>query len=355
MNRRAFCRAVTALAAGMIAGGGAASGATPEGAPRRRAQETDSTAPVAFIRTRDRAEGVRRALDLLGVNPIRGKRLFLKANYNSADPTPGSTHPEALAALVGWLRANGAEGITLGDRSGMGATRRVLRTRGVFDLAADLDFDTLVFDELDAGGWVMIRPEESHWADGFPFVRAALEADGVVQTCCLKTHRYGGHFTLSLKNSVGLVAARLPGGDHNYMNELHGSRFMREMIAEINLAYTPDLIVLDGVEAFVDGGPDRGTTVEAQVILAGTDRVALDAVGVALLRYFGTTSEVSAGAIFEQAQIARAAALGLGVSGPEQIALLTDDPASAAYAAEVRAILLGADPAEVDRTLLRAP
>lgn len=355
MNRRAFCRAVTALAAGVIAGSGAASGATPAGAPRRRAQDSSSTVPVAFVRTHDRAEGVRCALDLLGVNPVRGKRLFLKANYNSADPTPGSTHPEALAALVGWLRANGAEGITLGDRSGMGATRRVLRARGVFDLAAEMGFDTLVFDELSAGDWTMIRPEESHWTDGFPFVRAALEADGVVQTCCLKTHRYGGHFTLSLKNSVGLVAARLPGGNHNYMNELHGSRFMREMIAEINLAYTPDLIVLDGVEAFVDGGPDRGTTVEAQVILAGTDRVALDAVGVALLRYFGTTPEVSTGAIFEQAQIARAAALGLGVNGPEQIALLTDDPASAAYAAGVSAILLGADPAEVDRTLLSAP
>ena len=354
MNRRTFCRTVTALAAGLIAGGRTVAGATPVDAPRSRARDTGSTAPVAFVRTRDRAEGVRRALDLLGVNPAQDKRLFLKANYNSADPTPGSTHPETLAALVTWLGESGAERITLGDRSGMGATRRVLRARQVFDLAAELDFAVLVFDELDAGGWAMIRPEDSHWADGFPFVRAALAADGVVQTCCLKTHGYGGHFTLSIKNAVGLVAARLPGARHNYMDELHGSPHMREMIAEINLAYTPDLIVLDGVQAFVDGGPDKGTTVDAQVILAGTDRVALDAVGVALLRYFGTTPEVSAGAIFEQAQIARAAALGLGVSGPEQIELVTDDPASAAYAAEVSAILLGADPADVNRTLLDA-
>ncbi len=354
MNRRAFCRAVTVLAAGLMAGGGAAAHAAPADTPRGRARDTESTAPVAFIRTRDRAEGVRRALDLLGVDPVRGKRLFLKANYNSADPTPGSTHPETLAALVSWLNEHGAAQITLGDRSGMGATRRVFRARGVFDLAAELGFDTLVFDELGAEDWAMIRPEDSHWADGFPFVRVALEADGVVQTCCLKTHGYGGHFTLSLKNSVGLVAARLPGGSHNYMNELHGSRHMREMIAEINLAYTPDLIVLDGVQAFVTGGPASGTTVDSQVILAGTDRVALDAVGVALLRYFGTTPEVSAGTIFEQAKIARAAALGLGVGSPEQITLLTDDPASAAYAAEVGAILLGADPAEVNRTLLSA-
>ena len=29
------------------------------------------------------------------------------------------------------------------------------------------------------------------------------------------------------------------------------------MIAEISQAYTPSLIVLDGIEAFVDGGPGK--------------------------------------------------------------------------------------------------
>ncbi len=155
----------------------------------------------------------------------------------------------------------------------------------------------------------------------------------------LKTHRYGGYFTLSLKNSGGLAAKYAPGGGYNYMNELHGSPHQRHMIAEINTAYTPDLIVLDGVQAFVTGGPDAGQLVDSQVILAGTDRVALDAVGVAILRYFGTTAEVEGGRIFEQEQIAWAVELGLGVNGPDQIELVTDDPDSAAYAEEIRALL----------------
>ena len=79
--------------------------------------------------------------------------------------------------------------------------------------------------------------------------------------------------------------------------------------------------------------------VDSQVILAGTDRVAVDAVGVAILRYFGTTAEVERGRIFEQEQIARAVELGLGVNGPDQIELVTDDPDSAAYAEEIRAVL----------------
>jgi uncharacterized protein (DUF362 family) len=102
------------------------------------------------------------------------------------------------------------------------------------------------------------------------------------------------------------------------------------------------LIVLDGVEAFVSGGPDQGQRVNAGVVLAATDRVAVDAVGVALLRHFGTTPEVSRGAIFEQEQIARAVQLGLGVAGPSQIELVTGDRESAALAKRIRAVLDGA-------------
>jgi uncharacterized protein (DUF362 family) len=125
------------------------------------------------------------------------------------------------------------------------------------------------------------------------------------------------------------------------MRELHGSPHQQAMIAEINAASTPALIVLDGVEAFVRGGPDTGERVWAEVVLAGADRVAIDAVGVALLRLHGTTPEVSRGPIFQQEQIARAVELGLGVAGPDQIDLVTGDAASAAYAAEVRARLAG--------------
>lgn len=299
-----------------------------------------SPAQIAFVKTQDRVEGVNKALDMLGINPVRGKSIFLKANFNSADPTPGSTHSDTLSTLIRRLQEMGVDQINVGDRSGMGSTRQVMQQKGLFSMADELGFQTVVFDELGPEEWELVQPESSHWSHGFWVARPVLQADGVVQTCCLKTHRYGGHFTLSLKNSVGLAAKHAPGGGYNYMSELHGSPHQRRMIAEINTAYTPDLIVLDGVQAFVTGGPDTGQVIDSQVILAGTDRVALDAVGVAILRYFGTTTEVERGRIFEQEQIARAAELGLGVSRPDRIELLTDDPDSTAYAAEIRALLL---------------
>jgi uncharacterized protein (DUF362 family) len=295
---------------------------------------------VAFVKTQDRQDGVNKALALLEAASVEGKELFLKPNFNSADVPPGSTHNDTLSALVRRLQAMGADRIIVGDRSGMDDTRSVMRHKGVFRMADELGFETVVFDELGADGWNMTQVPGSHWRRGFAVARPVLEADGVVQTCCLKTHRYGGHFTLSLKNSVGLVAKWIPGESYNYMHELHTSPHQRRMIAEINAAYRPDLILLDGVEAFVEGGPDRGKQVEAQVILAGTDRVAVDAVGVAILRYYGTTPAVSRGPVFRQEQIARAVELGLGVGSPEEIELLTDDPHSEAYAAEIREILM---------------
>jgi uncharacterized protein (DUF362 family) len=312
MNRRKFLKVTASLGGGMLLsrlgmadGASAAPAAGPRVIPIARPGNIPA-ARIAFVKTQDRVQGVNKALDLLGINPVQGKNVFLKANFNSADPTPGSTHSDTLSALVQRLQAMGVNGITIGDRSGMGNTRQVMQQKGLFQMADELGFQTVVFDELKPEDWEWLQPQSSHWSNGFWIARPALQADGVVQTCCLKTHRYGGHFTLSLKNSVGLAAKYAPGGGYNYMNELHNSPHQRRMIA---------------------------------VILAGTDRVALDAVGVAILRYFGTTAEVRRGRIFEQEQIARAVELGLGVTGPDQIELITDDADSAAYAAEIGGML----------------
>ncbi|MFC2035179.1 DUF362 domain-containing protein [Chloroflexota bacterium] len=295
---------------------------------------------ISLVCTNDRAEGVPKVIGLLGMNPIRGKSVVLKPNFNSADDFPGSTHNDTLRALVKTLKEMGAKRITLAERSGPGdTTRRVMEKKGIFILAEELGFDIVNLQEASEEDWVHIHPKDSHWKDGFKFPRIYSEAESIVQTCCLKTHAYGGHFTLALKNSVGMV----PGGSP-YMSELHSTinaQYQRHMIAEINMAYSSDIVVLDGVEAFVRGGPASGTKIESGVIIAGTDRVAIDAVGVAILRLLGTTTVVKEGPIFEQDQIARAAELGLGVQSADQIELVTDDPESGEYAFKIRDILVG--------------
>ncbi|HSH12324.1 MAG TPA: DUF362 domain-containing protein, partial [Desulfurivibrionaceae bacterium] len=149
----------------------------------------------------------------------------------------------------------------------------------------------------------------------------------------LKTHGYGGVFTMSLKLAVGITRKR-------NMTELHGSLFsMRKMIAEINQAYTPGLIVMDGLEVFTDGGPAHGTLKKPGVMLAGTDRVAIDAVGLAVLKQMGSNRKIMETPIFAQEQIARAVELGLGVSSAKDIEIVSGDAESRSYGEKLREIL----------------
>ena len=282
-----------------------------------------SESKVYIIKTTDRRNGIKELLNKFEPLSLSGKKVALKANYNSSDPFPASTQIDTLAAIVDELKQRNA-GVVLAERSGMGDTESVLLDLGVMEHSRKQGYDVVILDELKSSEWV--RYEGNHWIRGFLFPQVFKEADAIVQTCCLKTHRFGGHFTMSLKNSVGMVAKYVREEGYNYMSELHSSRYQRLMIAEINAVYHPEFVIMDGIKGFSSGGPDRGTLIEPGILLASKDRVALDAVGVAVLRIFGTTNEVSMGGIFRQEQIARAAELGIGASGPDRIEVVPINP-----------------------------
>jgi len=141
---------------------------------------------VSLVRTQNRLEGVPKAIALLKSNPVRGKAVVLKPNFNTADPAPGSTHKDTLHALVLALKQMGATRITLAERCGPYApTHKVMKDVGVFELAKELSFDIVNLEELGTDGWVHLHPKDSHWKDGFLFPRIYLEAESIVQACCL--------------------------------------------------------------------------------------------------------------------------------------------------------------------------
>ena len=283
------------------------------------------TAEVFIAGASDRREGVRRVLGEFDLSVLSGAAVALKANFNSADPYPASTDIGTLGTICDTILAERPGRLTFAERSGMGRTGEVLTRMGATALAHEKGFSLVVLDELDRRGWQEVQAPGLHWSRGFFLASVFAKADRVVQTCCLKTHRYGGHFTLSLKNSVGCVARRVPGVNYDFMGELHSSPHQRSMIAEINRFCRTDLVVMDATEGFASGGPDKGKLIRPGLIIAGSDRVALDAVGVALLRVHGTVPDVADGRIFALEQIARAAELGVGVSSADAIRLVPLD------------------------------
>lgn len=272
---------------------------------------------IAVISTKDRIYGVNKSFELLAINPVKDKNVIFKPNFNTADPPPASSSMETVKQLIIKIKEMGAKSITVAERSGPVNTAETFKKKGLYKLAKELEFNIVDLTDVPKDAYVLKKPEDNHWKEGFLFAKIYDDAECIVETCCLKTHRYGGHFTLSLKNAVALVR-------RDYMAELHSSKYQREMIAEINTVYKPDLIIMDGLVTFVDGGPMNGTRKKANVFLAGTDKVAIDAVGVALLRILGTTPEVTKGSIFEQAQIKRAVELGVGITSPDNIEFITD-------------------------------
>ncbi|MFZ0932233.1 MAG: DUF362 domain-containing protein [Syntrophobacteraceae bacterium] len=293
---------------------------------------------VAFVKTADRSRGVTASIAGLGINPVKGKDVLIKPNFNTADPCPGSTHNDALVALIDELWKMGAKSISLGERS-YPPTIRVMTEKEIIPLLQERDVRIVNFDNLPEADWVEFKPKDSHWPNGFRIARPILETECLVSTCCLKTHQYGGIFTMSLKLHVGVVPTSRHG--FNYMSELHGSPHQRKMIAEINAPFQPKLVVLDGIDAFIDGGPVSGKRARGDVFLASTDRVAIDAVGVAMLKMLGSNAAIMNRRIFDQEQISRGVELGLGAASPSEIDLYPVDVESRQYCDIVRRILHG--------------
>ena len=277
---------------------------------------------VVLLKTENRREGVKKSLDAFGMNPCRGKNVLIKPNFNTADLTPGSTHNDTLVGLVEKVWEMGAKSISLGERS-YPPTREVMEAKGILPLLGKKDVRVINFDDLKEKDWVEFKPKKSHWADGFRVARPILDSECLISTGCLKTHQYGGIFTLSMKLHVGVVPTSRHGYD--YMRQLHSSPHQRKMIAEINEPFKPQLVILDGIEAFVDGGPATGKRARGEVFLASTDRVAIDAVGVAVLKLLGSNESIMRPKIFEQEQIARAVELGLGAASPAEIEVAAAD------------------------------
>jgi uncharacterized protein (DUF362 family) len=124
---------------------------------------------------------------------------------------------------------------------------------------------------------------------------------------------------MSIKNNVGVVngASRL---------HMHLPWGFKQRVAEIGLVVRPSLIVMDGREGFGDGGPDSGDRVRPGFIAAGSDPVAIDAVGLAQLRLQGANRDITARSIWKIPTMERAVEIGLGAGSGRDIGLVGIDP-----------------------------
>jgi uncharacterized protein (DUF362 family) len=241
-------------------------------------------------------------------NVVRyGDRVLVKPNFNSGDPPPNSTDVALLVALIRLLRDYGAGSVMVGEssRHPPTSTRHELRRAGVFEACAREGASVAVFGE---SGWVPVstRGNRLRWVE---VARPLLECERLIFLCCLKTH-WLTNFSISLKHTVGCVRPR-------HRARMHFGGPIEEHVAEIASAFNPDLVVVDGRQCYVRGGPCYGYVRDAGVMLAGTDRVAIDVTGIRCLSALPGCRLVRNPWEFDQ--IRHAVRLGLGAASDDLI------------------------------------
>jgi uncharacterized protein (DUF362 family) len=282
-------------------------------------------ARVYVIKTADRADGIAQALAMFGgLGFVSGRDVVLKPNFNSQNAFPATTHDDTIRTMAAQLKAANAGKITLADSSGATTgsatpTATVIQAKQTVNLCKEIGIDFLSYDEPGVE-FETFQFDGMTWSGGLAIPKLMRSDRVKILMPCCKTHTLGD-YTMSMKLAAGLP----PRSRRGLISDMHTS--LHEKVVDINKGFTPDLILMDAMMCFIDGGPDSGTTANPGLIVAATDRVALDAVGVAILKSAGSTSGPIRGKIFATRQIMRAVEIGLGIKSPDEIELIGNDTA----------------------------
>ena len=231
----------------------------------------------------------------------KGEVVLLKPNFNTSDPFPASTDLFFLRAVVELVYDCGAKIVMIGDSSTMSLnTRKVMEKIGVFELEKmERPPRIYVFDERR---WIKKTVPGAKYLKSVSVSEYLDRADKLILLPNLKTH-FRAQFTGSLKLSVGFMKPFGRVGLH--------LRHIQEKIAELNKIINPALIIMDARKCFIRKGPSEGEVREPKLILASTDRVAIDVEGIKIIQSF-TGNSLKDIDPWQITQIKRAVELGIG-------------------------------------------
>jgi len=195
------------------------------------------------------------------------KPVLIKPNYiNASHPSTGiTTDSRVIEGVVKFLKQHGVKEIIIGEGSGFADTFEAFRVARVDALAKRLNVKLV---DLNRDDLLEVSPP-SPLAGKVRIAKTALEST-IVSVAKLKPHRMAG-VTLSIKNMIGAVTPK--GSLHFHLNR---------NIVEIASIIKPRIAVIDGIIAG-EGYETSGNPVEMNLIIAGRDPVAVDAVGAAVM------------------------------------------------------------------------
>ena len=225
---------------------------------------------VAIVRGTEALDITVKALEMVDAEEAlsEGKPILIKPNYiNARPPSTGiTTDGRVVEGVVKFLREHGMGEVAIGEGSGFADTFQAFRVAGV-DAVAERWNVRLV--DLNRDEFVEVAPSNALALKTIRVAKTALES-AIISVPKLKLHRIAS-VTLSLKNMMGAVASK--GSIHNHLSE---------KIADLASILKPSIAVVDGIIAG-EGHETSGNPVKMNLVLAGKDPVAVDAVGAAIM------------------------------------------------------------------------
>ncbi len=226
---------------------------------------------------------VRRALDLLGgmtrfVQP--GQRVLIKPNLllPSSPERAIVTHPSVLRAVLRQVQAAGGSAFIADNPVVIPVSRR--GWEGAYERTGWAAVAAETGTRLNTS----IVPEQHPYPEGklLHLVDASsflAEADVVISLPKLKTHNFM-RFTGAVKNLFGVVPGTVKLGYHL---KLQTAERFADMLLDLAGFARPALTIMDGVVGMDGHGPSGGRPFAANVVLAGTDPVAVDVAALAVV------------------------------------------------------------------------
>ncbi|MBC7186790.1 MAG: DUF362 domain-containing protein [Calditrichaeota bacterium] len=267
MNRREFLvKSAACLAAGACAGPWARLASLAKAQP---------AVDLAVVQGPSPRANVRKAISLLGgISAFvrRGDVVVVKPNmaWDRLPEHAANTDPEVVAEIVRLCLEAGARKVKVFDRTCNEARRCYLRS-GI-QKAAEKEGAEVPF--VLEQRFVKMSIPEGEELKSWLFYRDAVEADVLINVPVLKSHSVSG-LTIGLKNLMGIL-----GGDRGQLHH----RFDKKIV-DINTVVRPQLTLLDATRVLLRNGPQGGNLRDVQqmdTVVAGVDRVAVDAYGAVL-------------------------------------------------------------------------
>jgi uncharacterized protein (DUF362 family) len=199
---------------------------------------------------------------------VENKPVLVKPNYlNAKHPSTGiTTDARVVEGVIQYLRRRKVGEIIVGEGSGFADTFEAFKVAGI-DVMAEKWGVKLV--DLNKDRFVEVSPSNPLALERVKVAETALKTT-IISVAKLKPHRITT-VTLSLKNMMGAV---YPKGSMHF--HLH------KKIADLASILKPSVAVIDGVIAG-EGHEASESPVKMDLVIAGTDPVAVDSVGAAVM------------------------------------------------------------------------